>query len=212
MTLIPRIIGSMTIWTKVSDIQEVLEGREEDGVEFCDLLRTETFAKGDSGRPGIGMLERRGLGACLSFRRIVLARFVMRRTMDGVDDALFGAREESLEDADEDGRAIGAGAGFAAFVCLLRAGDGTRVGDVVRGDTPLGACFSGVAGVTLIAEVRFTCSALRCGRGLIARPTFSAGFVRSSSKCLPFSSLSSSDMLSLRRVPARAGGEGPRFS
>lgn len=63
-----------------------------------------------------------------------------------------------------------------------------------------------------MADVRFTCSALRCGRGLIARPTLSADLGGSSRIGLPFSSLSSSESLSLRRVPARAGGDGSRLA
>lgn len=133
--------------------------REEDGVEFFDRLRIETFANGESGWPGagIGMLVRSGLGAFGSLRRMVLARLAIRRTIVGVDGTLLGARDELLDDAEDGGRVMVGAAGFVALVCLPRVGDGTRVGDaVLEAAAAFGVFFSGVEGVTLIAAVRFT--------------------------------------------------------
>lgn len=193
------------------------EEREEDGVgPRDDFLRTETFAKGESW----GILVRRGLGAgpeSVLRRTDPLERCAMRLTAVGVEGAEPGARDEPDEDADDGGRVIVAAAGLAVLLCLGRVGDGTRaVGEDVLDVFVLDVFLSGVEGgegVTLIADVRLTCSALRCGRGLIARVVLSADLARSSSLDLPFSSFSSSDvLLRRRRVPARAGGDGPCFS
>lgn len=195
----------------------ISDDREEDGVgPRDDFLRTETFAKGESKSAGI--LVRRGLGLgpeSVRVRTDPLERCAMRLMMVGVEGAEAGAREELDEDAEDGGRVMVAAAGLAGLLCLGRVGDERRVGDVVRDAFAFGVFLSGVDGedgLTLMADVRFTCSALRCGRGLIARVVFSPDLGRSRSIGLPFSSFCSSEVLRRRRVPARAGGDGPRFS
>lgn len=73
----------------------------------------------------------------------------------GVDGTLPGVLDEDAEDG---GRATGEAGGWTAFVCLLRVGDGTRVGDGCLSGVAFDIflSFSGVFGVTLIAAVRFT--------------------------------------------------------
>ena len=62
---------------------------------------------------------------------------------------------------------------------------------------------SGVEGLTLIAELRFTCSAPLCGRGLIALAAADVGETLSLKVGFGFCSFSSSSvMLNLRRTPA----------
>ncbi len=60
--------------------------------------------------------------------------------------------------------------------------------------------FSGVTGLTLIAEVKLTFNAARWGRGEIGRPDLSEIETLSSSLGVLTSSVSSPELLSLRRL------------
>lgn len=85
-----------------------------------------------------------------------------------------------------------------------------REGDDVFIDPGVGGLgFVGeLCGDTLSEFVRFALSAARCGRGLIGRWFFSAGEVIAITGLFCCSFFSSSDVLSLLRVPTRGAGDG----
>ena len=124
------------------------EREEDDGDAFCGFLRVDARGEGESG--GAATLRRRGLGAVLPLIRTDPPDRPMVRL--GVEGALPGVLDE---DVDEGGRVTGEA---GAPACLLRVGDGIRVGDGCLNEVAFGVflSFSGVVGVTLIAAVRLT--------------------------------------------------------
>lgn len=85
-----------------------------------------------------------------------------------------------------------------------------REGDDVFAEPGVGAFdfVEELCGETLSELVRFALRAARCGRGLMGRCVFSTGEVTAIIGLFCCSFFSSSEVLSLLRVPARGAGEG----
>lgn len=213
-SMLSRLLPSVSI-IGVGVVTSDDDVRDGVGLELCAFLRATASVRGESCSDENMLL--RGLRLC-AFGRFAspLALSENRCIAEGVvGEAAILEELEEEDDEDRDGMdSMTGGAGAAALEAFF-----TRVGDARTGDVRMRdgldcgvgvfTFFSGVAGLTLMAALRFTCSAPLCGRGLIARlPLLTAVGVVSLSIGLPLSSLSSSEQLNFRRRPTRTGDGG----